>query len=166
MSRRCGVAGITTLVLAGAVWVLPGCGSETPSAKHATATATKTTAPVADELVGTWVGRLGPLPPGSSSEYVPGKLYTMKIHADGTTEVFEPGANLAKPCGTQKPCNSHSIEASGGHLTVSDTFSCGDPAEYSYKIEGDRMTTTRVKDDCGAERTHLYDGTVWRRRAS
>jgi hypothetical protein len=90
----------------------------------------------------------------------------MKIHADGTTEVFEPGANLAKPCGTQKPCNSHSIEASGGHLTVSDTFSCAEPAEYSYKIEGDTMTTTRVKDDCGAERTHLYSGTHWRRRAS
>src|SRR4051812_19388013 len=97
MSRRYGGTWITTLALAGAVWVLPGCGSETPSAKHATATATKTTAPVADELVGTWVGRLGPPPPGSSSEYAPGKLYTMKIHADGTTEVFGPGANLADP---------------------------------------------------------------------
>jgi len=80
--------------------------------------------------------------------------------------VFLPGANLAQPCGTQKLCNSHSIEASGGHLTVGDTYSCADSAEYSYKIEGNRLTTTLVKDDCGAERTHLYDGTVWRRRAS
>ena len=164
MSLRCGVAGITTLVLAGAMWVLPGCGSETPSAKRATAAATKTAAPVADELVGTWVGRLGPPPPGTS-EYEPGS-YTMKIHADGTTDVFAPGAKLANPCGAQKLCNSHSIEASGGHLTVGDTFSCAESAEYSYKLDGDRLTTTRVKDDCGAERTHLYDGTVWRRRAS
>jgi hypothetical protein len=170
MNRRFGVTRITTLLLAFAVSVLAGCGSETESTKKATsdatAAATKAAAPVADELVGTWVGRLGPPPPGSSSEYAPGKLYTMKIHADGTTDVFEPGANLAEPCGTQKPCNSHSIEASGGHLTVSETFSCVDPAEYSYTLKGDRLTTTRVKDDCGAERTHLYDGTHWRRRAS
>ena len=165
MGLRCGVTWIATLVLSGAVWVLPGCGSETPSGKRTTAAATKTAAPVADELVGTWVGRLGPAPPGTS-EYEPGKLYTMKIHADGTTDVFTPGAKLAKPCGTQPLCTSHSIEANGGHLTVGDTFSCAGSAEYSYKIEGDRMTTTRVKDDCGAERTHLYDGTVWRRRAS
>jgi hypothetical protein len=163
MSLRCGAAWITTLVLAGAVGVLSGCGSETPSAKHPTAAAT-TAASVADELVGTWVGKLGPPPPGTS-EYEPGS-YTMKIHADGATEVFMPGANLASPCGAQKLCSSHSIEASGGHLTVGDTFSCPDSAEYSYKIEGDRLTTTRVKDDCGAERTHLYDGTVWRRPAS
>jgi len=124
----------------------------------------KTAAAVAGELVGTWVGRLGPAPAGTS-EYEPGS-YTMKIHADGTTEVFLPGAKLANACGTQKLCNSHSIEASGGRLMVGDTYSCADSAEYSYKIEGDRLTTTRVKDDCGAERTHLYDGTVWRRRSS
>ena len=90
----------------------------------------------------------------------------MKIHADGTTDVFSPGADVADACGTQKLCNSHSIEASGGHLTIGDTYSCVGSAEYSYKIEGDKLTTTRVKDDCGAERPHLYDGTVWRRRAS
>ena len=168
MNLRFGVTRITTLVLAGAVSVLSGCGSDTESTKtataNATAAATKAAAPVADELVGTWVGRLGPPPPGTS-EYEPG-LYTMKIHADGTTEVFLSGADLAKPCGAQKLCNSHSIEASGGHLTVGDTYSCPDSAEYSYTLEGDRLTTTRVKDDCGAERTHLYDGTVWRRQAS
>src|SRR4051812_3509871 len=122
MSLRCGLPGILTLVLASALWLLPGCGSETASPKSATAAATKAAAPVPDELVGTWVGKLGP-PPTSISEYPPGS-YTMKIHGDGTTDVFGPGADLANPCGTQKLCNSHSIEARGGQLTVGDTFSC------------------------------------------
>jgi hypothetical protein len=155
-------------VLAGAISALSGCGSGTESTKKATAkataAATKAASPIPDEPVGTWVGRLGPSPNGTS-EYEPGS-YTMKIHADGTTDVFRPGADLAQPCGTQQLCNSHAIEASGGRLTVGDTFVCVDSAEYSYKIEGDRLTTNRVKDDCGAEREHLYDGTVWRRRAS
>jgi hypothetical protein len=116
-----------------------------------------------EELVGIWVGKLGSSTNGSL--YEPG-LFTMRIHADGTTDVFHPGANVAKACVTQTLCDQHSIKAGGGRLTIGDTFSCVDSAEYSYKLEGDEMTTKRVKDDCGLERAHLYDGTVWRRRSS
>src|SRR4051794_23128389 len=121
MSLRCGGVRFGAPILVGAVMVLAACGSETPATKHATAAATHAAAPVPEELVGTWIGKLGPAT--GSSDYDPGR-YTMVIHADGTTDVFRPGANLGKECSMQELCNSHSIEASGERLTVGDTYSC------------------------------------------
>ena len=168
MTRSLGVTPITKLAVAAAVAILIGCGSETASTEKATKTgaapAREAAATVPDALVGTWVGRLGS--PTNNSEYSPGR-YTMKISADGTTDVFQPAADVAEPCLTQKPCNSHAIEASGpGRLMIGATYTCLAPGEYSYKIEGDRLTTKRVKDECFGDRPHLYDGTVWRRQSS
>ena len=65
MNLRYGGTRMMTLVLVGAVSVLSGCGSGEESTKKATAAATKAASPVPDELVGTWVGRLGPSPNGN-----------------------------------------------------------------------------------------------------
>src|SRR4051794_22785844 len=120
MSLRCGGVPFAAPILVGVVMVLAACGSETSSTRHAPAAATRAAAPVPKELVGTWVGKLGPSTNGSELD---AGRYSMTIDADGTTDVFQPGANLAEECLTQKLCNSHSIEASGGRLTIGETFS-------------------------------------------
>jgi hypothetical protein len=96
------LGGTCARALAAAVGMLvcAGCGSDASSTKKATP-ATKAAASVPEELVGTWIGKIGTRPGGSISQYQRGK-YSMKILADGNVEMYTPSANPAKPCVEQE----------------------------------------------------------------
>ena len=166
MIRKLRVAPLKTLAAGAGIVAVIGCGSEEASTKQATPTPAKAAAAtVPDELVGTWVTRLRP----STTSYLEPGEYTMKMHADGGVDVYTPKGDTAEDCVAQAGCAQLTVEASGGALTIIETPDCTDPAQYSYKLTGDRLTTKqREQDDCGAaaDRPRLYNGVTWRRQSS
>jgi hypothetical protein len=161
MIQFLGVARVRTLAAGAGMVALIGCGSDEASTKKATPVTTKAAAAaVPAELVGTWVAKLAPL----SSAHLEGGKYTMKMRADGSVEMYYPSGNTADECLTQKPCQTITVKASAGKLTIIESDDCPAPAEYSYKLEADKFTTKRVQDACYGDRPRLYNGTTWRRQ--
>src|SRR5690348_11889297 len=107
-----GLTRVTPLAVAAAMVGLPGCGSDQASTNKVKPAATTATAAVPDELVGTWLGRIGPRPRGSLSEYPRGR-YSMRILADGTVEMYLPDANPKEACIEQPYCYTWSVKATG-----------------------------------------------------
>jgi hypothetical protein len=165
MTHMLGGTRARALAAAVAMLLWAGCGSEASSTEKATPAATKAAAVVPEELVGTWIGKLGTRPGGSVSQYPRGR-YSMKILADGNVEMYTPSANPAKPCVEQEYCYTWSVKADDrGRLEISDTPDCSSSAEYSYRVKGEKLTTERVKDDCDGERPYVYNtGVVWSRQ--
>ena len=150
-----------TLVAAVVTAALVGCGAEEEPTKKATPAATKPAA-VPDELVGTWVRKLGP----SNGDYGAG-TYTVKLLADGSVEAYFAGSNTAKSCLTQKRCEVFTVEASAGKLSIPDTADCLSPGEYTYKVTRNMLKTKRAHDDCSSsnsERPRLFANATWRRQ--
>ena len=103
----------------------------------------------------------------ASSYLEPGK-YTMKMHPDGSVDVYAPWSDTSEDCLVADGCDQLTLKASGTTLTIIETRECTAPAQYSYKLTGNKLTTKRMEDTCGAasDRPRLYNGTTWRRQGS
>jgi hypothetical protein len=177
MTRRFYEGPMSTFAAASVV-ALSGCGSEeSPTKKAAPNPPKPSAATVPEDLVGTWQGR----PPNwrkvNGDKLVAERLrarvrkglppgyYTMKLARDGTVEMYDPGSNTDKEClHIAHGCDGLQVKASRWKLLIGDTLECAEPAEYSYKLRGGKLTTKRVKDDCGSDRPQLFNGTTWRRQ--
>ena len=176
MTRKVRVWPVTRFAAAAGLVVFVGCGSDDTSTRQATPTGTTVAAAaVPRELVGTWKGRPRNWRKADPSNRAAQRLqervavgrppgyYTMKLAEDGTVEMYDPGVSTAQGCLAH--CDGLQLKASDGKLIIGDTLECVTSAVYSYKVEGDKLTTKRVEDDCTLDRRQLFDGSTWRRQS-
>ena len=166
MTRSSGVVR-PAWVIAGAAAVslaaLGGCGGGdeggAPAAKPAPTRARAATLPA--ELKGSWTRRFKRRE--VKEEGTPPGTYTLKI-GDGIANVYlGPKADPGRDCLTQEFCEQVTLEGSGRVLTVGETTICVGTGRYAFTVKGDTLTTRKVKDNCDAGRTVLFDGRTWRR---
>ena len=163
MTPRFGIARLRLLAAAAGIVALIGCGAEERAAKDATPAATKApSVAVPDELVGIWTRRI---PSPKTSKWVEPGVMSIRVHRDGNVDQYEADTNPAHDCLTEYYCSTFVVSARDGKLIIRDTPGCGDPATYSYKITGSRLTTKKVEDGCSSEiRPFVFHGATWRRQ--
>jgi hypothetical protein len=148
------------LAVAAALATLVGCGDKDAPVREPAPASGTPTAVVSKELVGTWTARLARV----DAAELPGGRYTMRLSAEGTAAIYFPGSDRALDCVTQRLCQEVSIAAGGGRLTIGDTTGCVGSAQYAYNLADGRLTTRRVKEECGQDRPLIFHRTTWRRQ--
>jgi hypothetical protein len=146
--------------------LLAGCGGDEqrPAAPRKTAVADAPSAAIPKELTGAWV-RTFKRREIEADAFEPGE-YVMRLKSDGTLEVyFGPGKHdLNADCLGQEYCDALTATAKGSTLTISETPSCSAPGDYSFTVDGDKLTTKTVKDECTAGRPTIFGNRTWTRR--
>jgi hypothetical protein len=149
-----------------ALALLAGCGGEQQKAASAGTTAATSTsgAVISEELTGTWVHTFKRRDVARAG-FEPGE-FVMTLKADGTLEIyFGPGKHdLNADCLTQEFCDALTASAHGSTLTISETTECPGPGDYRFVVDGDTLTTTKVKDSCAGGRPIIFHNTIWTRR--
>ena len=157
-----GVAAWVVVALA----ALTACGANDTANQRAKtpAKAKRTaTAPVANELVGTWTSRFSARRLKRLGD--PAGTYTMKVTREGKAQLFSPGSQTADCYDFNDPCIELEIKASDSRLRIEESPSCIGSGQYSYTLTRDRLTTKKVKDDCTLGRPAFFDRVTWRRQS-
>ena len=145
--------------------IAAGCGGDDKSAP------TKKSPPsgarrgvVAKALAGDWTRNYSQSDARKAGvAYLPGR-FTMRFKRDGTWEVYAPGTDPHKSCLLQENCIGSTAKADATTVTLGEFESCVNPAVYSYRIRGDKLTMKRIKEDCTTDdRTGLFGLRVWLR---
>ena len=139
-----------------------GCGQESESTRSNTATPSATRH-VPEALTGDWTSTYSKKDARKAGPaFIPGK-FTMRFTADGTWELYVPGADPRRSCLLQGECFSSEVKADAKTVTLGELESCVNPATYSYRLRGDKLTMKKLKEDCTDERPGLFVDRVWER---
>ena len=123
-----------------------GCGrdSESTGSKKATPSATRHVA-VPKALAGDWTSTYSKKDARKAGPaFIPGK-FTMRFTPDGTWELYVPGADPRKSCLLQEGCFVSEVEADAKTIRLGEFESCVNPATYSYRLRGDKLTMEDVQ---------------------
>jgi len=147
-----------------AVIAVVGCGQESEStrSKKATPSATRHV-DVPEALTGDWTSTYSKRDARKAGPaFIPGK-FTMRFTPDGTWELYVPGGDPRKSCLLQGGCFSSEVNADARTITLGEFESCVNPATYSYRLRGDKLTMKKLKETCTNERPGLFVDRVWER---
>src|SRR5215218_9942900 len=165
MTRRFGVSPVRTFVAVVGVVAAVGCGASDEAAPEKASPAAKASAAaVPEELVGTWTRTLSRK---ASSTIQVGEAavspytFIIKVRRDGILDTYFPPSNADGACMADPECEAWEIRPSDGNIVIVN-HQCASPGEYSYEVTGNKLRTTRVKDDCPQYRQELFDGATWR----
>jgi hypothetical protein len=147
-----------------AVSAMAACGSAgtaTHAKKSASSMGRRRAVP--DALVGDWARHFSKKEAAKSPGF-PGGTYVTRFKADGTWELYAPGADPSKSCISQGQCDSSTVRADATTITLGPLPDCADPGKYSYRVRGGTLAMQKTKDDCYGGRRWAFSGTTWKRR--
>jgi hypothetical protein len=149
-----------------ALALLAGCGGDEQksAAPKKTAEAKTPTAAIPKELTGTWV-RTFKQREVEADGFEPG-TYVMRLKSDGALEMyFNPGNHdVNADCLGQEWCDALTATAKGSTLTISETTTCSATGDYSFTVDGDKLATKKVKDECTSGRPTILGNRTWTRQ--